>query len=86
MDDGTLGKLLTEAHREYADYRYPESVSVGQSSLSVVFDRAGETCGRKKRRSVNWFWCHEKHVQCSQQVFLKTPKLRKWSIEQGNLW
>ena len=23
----------------------------------------GERC-----RSVNWFWCHEKHVQCSQQV------------------
>ena len=31
------------------------------------------------------FWCHEKHVQCSQQSFLKTPKLRKWSIDQGNL-
>ena len=31
------------------------------------------------------FWCHEKHVQCSQASFLKTPKLRKWSIDQGNL-
>ena len=27
------------------------------------------TCGRKKCRSISWFWCHEKHVQCSQQVF-----------------
>ena len=36
IDDTTLGKLLTEAHREYADYRSPEGVSVSQSSLSVV--------------------------------------------------
>ena len=38
MDDATLGKLLTEAHREYADYRNPEGVSVSQSSLFVAFD------------------------------------------------
>ena len=45
MDDTTLGKLLTEAHREYADYRSPEGVSVSQSSLSVVFDRTGKPVG-----------------------------------------
>ena len=69
MDDVTLGKLLTEAHRGQADYCDPEGVSVSQSLLSVVFDEVGKTCGRKRCRSVNWFWCHEKHVQCSQQVF-----------------
>ena len=42
MDDTTLGKLLTESHREYAEYRSPEGVSVSQSSLSVVFDRSGK--------------------------------------------
>ena len=68
IDDAMLGKLLDEAHREYADYRSPEGVSVSQSSLSVVFDRTGKPVG-EKCRSVNWFWCHEKHVQCSQQVF-----------------
>ena len=68
IDDTTLGKLLTEAHREYADYRSLEGVFVSPSSLSVTSDRTGEP-GRKKCRSVNWFWCHEKHVQCSQQVF-----------------
>ena len=26
----------------------------------------------EKEISVNWFWCHEKHVQCSQQVFWNT--------------
>ena len=39
IDDATLGKLLDEAHREHADYRNPEGVSVSQSSLSVMFDR-----------------------------------------------
>ena len=39
MDDVTLGKLLTEAHRGQADYCEPEGVSVSQSSSSsVVFD------------------------------------------------
>ena len=81
MDDVTLGKLLTEAHRGQADYCDPEGVSVSPSSSSVVFDRAGKPAGE---RDVD-FWDDEKHVQCSQQVFLKTPKLRKWSIDQGNL-
>ena len=43
--DATLGKLLTEAHREHADYHNLEGVSVSQSSLSVVFDRAGKPVG-----------------------------------------
>ena len=47
MDDVTLGKLLTEAHREHADYRNPEGVSVSQSSSSVVFDRAGKPAGER---------------------------------------
>ena len=71
MDDVTLGKLLTEAHRGQADYCNPEGVSVCQSSSSVVFDRAGKPAW-ERCRSINWFWCHEKHVQCSQQVFWNT--------------
>ena len=45
MDDVTLDKLLTEAHREHADYCNPDGVSVSQSSLSVVFDRTGKPVG-----------------------------------------
>ena len=41
MDDVTLGKLLTEAHRGQADYCEPEGMSVSQSS-SVVFDGSGK--------------------------------------------
>ena len=46
IDDTTLGKLLTEAHREYADYRSPEGVFVSQSSLSVASDRTGKPVGK----------------------------------------
>ena len=45
--DATLGKLLTEAHREHADYCDPEGVSVSQSSSSVVFDRTGKPVGER---------------------------------------
>ena len=55
IDDATLGKLLTEAHREHADYCDPEGVSVSQSSLSVVFDRTGKPDGeRNVDQSVNF--------------------------------
>ena len=46
MDDLTLGKLLTEAHRGQVDYCVPGSVSVSQSS-SVVLDRAGKPAGER---------------------------------------
>ena len=47
MDDVTLGKLLTEAHRGQADYFDPEGVSVSQLSSSVVFDRTGKPAGER---------------------------------------
>ena len=42
IDDTTLGKLLAEVHRDYADYRSAEGVFVSQSSMSVMVDRTGE--------------------------------------------
>ena len=83
MDDVTLGKLLTEAHRGQADYCDPEGVSVSQSSSSVVFDRAGQ---REKEMSINQLVLVSRETRTVLTAsFLKTPKLRKWSIEQGNL-
>ena len=46
MDDDTLGKLLAEVHRDYADYRRPEGVCVSPSSMSVMVDRTGEPVER----------------------------------------
>ena len=48
MDDVTLGKLLTEAHRGQADYCEPQGKSVSLSS-SVVFDGSGQSDGEKGR-------------------------------------
>ena len=76
MDDVTLGKLLTEAHRGQADYCEPEGMSVSQSLSSVMFDGSGQLDGeRNVDQSVNF----------GVTRFLKTSKLRKWSIDQGNL-
>ena len=84
MDDVTLGKLLTEAHRGQAEYCDPEGVSVSQSS-SVVFDRAGKPAGeRDVDQSIgvgvtrNTYSAHSK--------FSENTKLKKWSKEQGNVW
>ena len=84
MDDVTLGKLLTEAHRGQADHCEPEGVSVSQSSSSVVFDRAGKPAG--ERMSINQLVLVSRETRTVLTAsFLKTPKLRKWSIGRGNL-
>ena len=55
MDDVTLGKMLTEAHRGQADYCGPEGMSVSQSSSSVRFDGSGQPDGeRNVDQSVNF--------------------------------
>ena len=86
IDDTTLGKLLDEAHREHADYRNPEGVSVSQSSMSVVFDRTGKPVGERNVDQSIGFGVTQETRTVLTASFLKTPKLRKWSIEQGNLW
>ena len=47
MDDVTLGKLLTEAHRGEVDYCEPKGLSVSQSSSSVKFDGSGQPDGER---------------------------------------
>ena len=76
MDDVTLGKMLTEAHRGQVDNFEPEGMSVSQSSSSVVFDGSGQPDGE---RNVDQL------VNFGVTRFLKTSKLLEWSIDQGNL-
>ena len=45
--DQDIDDVTTEAHRGQADYCDPEGVSFSQSSLSVVFDRAGKPAGER---------------------------------------
>ena len=84
IDDTTLGKLLTEAHREYADYYNPEGVSVSQSSLSVVFDRTGKPVGERNVDQSIGFGV-TRNTYSAHSKFSENTKLRKWSIEKGNL-
>ena len=66
MDDDALGKLLAEAHRDYADYRRAEGVSVSLSSMSVMVDRTGEPV---ERSDSNHFPCSVRNVKSAQNQF-----------------
>ena len=52
MDDVTLGKLLTEAHRGLVDCCEPECVSVSQLSSSGSSERSRQPDGEMFDRSV----------------------------------
>ena len=71
MDDVTLGKLLDEAHREYADYRSPEGVSVSRRRLLCSMDQ-GTLMERNVDQSVgfgvtrNTYSAHSKFSENTQ--------------------
>ena len=66
MDDDTLGKLLAEVHRDCADYRRPEGVSVSPSSMSVMVDRTGEPV---ERSDSDHFGFSVRNVKSAQNQF-----------------
>ena len=66
VDDETLGKLLAEVHRDYADYRCPEGVSVSPSSMSVMVDRTGKPV---ERSDVDHFGFSVRNVYSAQNQF-----------------
>ena len=83
MDDVTLGKLLTEAHRGQADYCEPEGVSVSRRRLLCSMDQGNLM---EKEMSTNQLVLVPQQTRTVLTAnFLKTPKLRKWSMDQGNL-
>ena len=66
IDDDTLGKLLAEVHRDYADCRRPEGVSVSPSSMSVMVDRTGEPV---ERSDSDHFGFSVRNVKSAQNQF-----------------
>ena len=66
MDDDTLGKLLAEVHRDYADYRRPEGVSVSPLSMSVMVDRTGEPV---ERSDIDHFGSSVRNLYSAQNQF-----------------
>ena len=83
VDDVTLGEMLTAAHRGQVDYWVP-GMSVSQSSSSVMFDGSGQPDGERKVDQPGNLVSHLTRLVLIA-TFLKTSKLREWSIDQGNL-
>ena len=74
IDDTTLGKLLTEAHREFADYRSPEGVSVSQSSMSVTSDRTGKPV---EKSNIDQFCFGVRNTYSAHNQFLAITQAEK---------
>ena len=67
MDDDALGKLLAKVHRDYADYRRAEGVSVSPSSVSVMVDRTGQPV--LERSDSDHFGFSVRNVKSAQNQF-----------------
>ena len=83
MDDDTLGKLLAEVHRDYADYRRPEGVSVSPSSMSVMVDQTGEPV---ERSDSDHFGFSVRNVKSTQNQFPVITQAERMVDRTGNLW
>ena len=81
IDDDELGKLLAEVHRDYADYRRPEGVSVSPSSMSVMVDRTGEPV---ERSDSDHFPCSVRKVKkCSESVSCNLTQAKRMVDRTG---
>ena len=74
MDDDAFGKLLAKVHRDYADDRRAEGVSVSPSSVSVMVDRTGEPV---ERSDVDQFGFSVRNVKSDQNQFLVTTQAER---------
>ena len=83
IDDTTLGKLLTEVHPEYADYRSPEGVFVSQSSLSVASDRTGKPVGKS---NIDQFSFGVRNTYSAHNQFPAITQAEKMVDRMGNPW
>ena len=80
MDDDALGKLLAEVHRDYADYRRAEGVSVSQSSVSVMVDRTGEAV---ERSDIDHFGFSVRNVYSPQNQFPVITQAERMADRMG---
>ena len=83
MDDETLGKLLAEVHRDYADYRCPEGVSVSSSSVSVVVERTEKPA---EKSDFDRFGFSVRNVYSAQNQFPVITETERMVDRTENLW
>ena len=77
MDDVTLGKMLTEAHRGQADYCGSEGMSVSQSSSSVMFDRSGQPDERNSSNELQAAHAEEERRLLEGQLWRQKLEFRE---------
>ena len=80
MDDETLGKLLAEVHRDYADHRHPEGVCVNPSSMSVMIDRTWKPV---EKSDINQFGFSVRNVNSAQNQFPVTTQTERMVDRTG---
>ena len=83
LDDVTLGKLLAEVHRDYADYRRPEGVSVSPSSMSVMVDRTGKPV---EKSDIDQFCFSVRDMYSAHNPFPAITQTERMVDRTGNLW
>ena len=82
MDDETLGKLLAEVHRNYADYRRPEGVCVSPSSMSVMVDRTGKLV---EKSDIDQFGFSVRNMHSAQNQFPAITQTKRMVDRTGKL-
>ena len=80
MDDTTLGKLVAEVHREYADYRRPEGVFVSPSSMSVTSDRTGKPL---EKSNIDQFCFSVRNMYSAHNQFLAITQTERMVDRTG---
>ena len=76
----TLGKLLAEVHRDYADYRRPEGVCVSPSSMSVMVDRTGKPV---EKSDIDQFGFSVRNMYSAQNQFLAITQTERMVDRTG---
>ena len=82
IDDATLGKLLTEAHRGQADYRSLEGVFVSQSSLTVASERTGKPV---RKSNIDQFSFGVRNTYSAHSKFSENTQAEKVVDRTGKL-
>ena len=82
MNDVTLGKLLAEVHRDYADYRRPEGVRVSPSSVSVMVDRTGKPV---EKSDIDQFGFSVRNMYSAHNQFLAITQTETMVDRTGKL-
>ena len=80
IDDDALGKLLAEVHRDCADYRRAEGVSVSPSSMSVTVDRTGKPM---ERSEIDHFGFSVRNVKSAQNQFPAITQAERMVVRTG---